>query len=156
MWVLRWPVVLVLLGYVVVCVAAAAGLTADKLGLALDHEIWSAFAASASGAGWIETALWAGAGVMLFISAVRLVRRTQGFWAWLLGFAAYGARWALSETGGDFVAEASAVRSLDDAAPVAANVVSNYPLVLLFALLVVGLLILVIDGADKRWARRGA
>ncbi|NWG52785.1 MAG: hypothetical protein HXY28_03620 [Hydrogenophilaceae bacterium] len=157
MFILRWPLALVLFGYCLLFLGAATGVAADRLGLGLDSAIWDAFVMRAAGVTWIETALWAAAGIFLFISGVRLIRRTQGFWAWLLGFACYGVRWGLTTVKSDdnIIADAAAVRTPEQALETAVEATTNYPLIALLALLIVGLLILIVDTADKRWSRRG-
>ncbi|MBI1186368.1 MAG: hypothetical protein GC206_03420 [Alphaproteobacteria bacterium] len=156
MFILRWPLVLILFGYCVLFVAAAAGIAADRLGLGLESAVWDSFIMRASGVTWLETALWAASGIFLFIAAVRLIRRTQGFWAWLLGFACYGVRWGLTTVKSDdnIIADAASVRSAEQALETAVEATANYPLLALAVLLVVGLLILIVDTADKRWSRR--
>lgn len=156
MFILRWPLVLVLFGYCILFLAAAAGVAADRLGLGLESAIWDSFVMRAAGVTWVETALWAAAGIFLFISGVRLIRRTQGFWAWLLGFACYGIRWGLTTVKSDdnIIADAAAVRTAEEAIEAAAQATTDTPLIALGALLVVGLLILIVDTADKRRSRR--
>jgi len=156
MFVLRWPLVLVLFGYCVLFIAAAAGVAADRLGLGLDSEVWASFTMQAADVTWVETALWAASGIFLFISGVRLIRQTQGFWAWLIGFACYGVRWGLStvRSENNIIADAAAVRSPEEALQTAVQATTNYPLIALAVLLVAGLLILIVDTADKRRSRR--
>ena len=96
MWIVRWPIVLALFVYVIVCAGLAAGAAVDRLGLApFENPAWRRFSEYAVNTTWLQTALCAGGAVLLFVAAVRLIRRTQAFWAWLIGFAMIGARWGL-------------------------------------------------------------
>jgi hypothetical protein len=113
----------------------------------------------ASEAGWIDVAMLAGAGLFFLISAIRLMRRTQGFWTWLIGFALYGGRWAMAQHDG-LVATVQGIDPniymqpqdvLADLGAPAAQVA------LLAIVFIVGLLILVIDGADRAyWDKQAA
>jgi len=110
---------------------------------------------------WVETGLRYAAGLFFLIAAVRLIRRTQGFWTWLLGFACHGGRWAWQQQSqGDIVSSVRRINpqvylhpqdmlgSLDS---------TESQVALLAAILIVGLLILVIDAADRaHWDRQGA
>lgn len=159
MFILRWPVVLVLLAYFLMCAAGALGLGASLLGLDLDNDVWRDFLASAQGADWRETALLAAAAVFLFIAAVRLMRRTQGFLTWLLGFACLVGRYALVTLAQDdnIIADAAAVSDLEEATKVAAAAINDYPLVFLAILFICGVIILFVDTADRAyWRKRGA
>ncbi|MBI1251370.1 MAG: hypothetical protein GC189_07850 [Alphaproteobacteria bacterium] len=142
MWILRWPLVLILLVYVAACVFPAAVTTLEhvqigNIDVARYSDRLSALGASATP---LEAGLWYGAAVFLFIAMVRLMRRTQAFWAWLIGFALYGARWALWK-------QAEGGLTLD----------SQYPLAdyaPIGVLLAVGLVILLVDGGDRAYWRR--
>jgi hypothetical protein len=110
---------------------------------------------------WVETGLRYAAGIFFLIAAVRLIRRTQGFWTWLLGFACYGGRWAWqAQSQGDIVNSVRKINpqvylhpqdmlgSLDS---------TESQVALLAVILIVGLVILVIDAADRaHWDRQGA
>jgi hypothetical protein len=109
---------------------------------------------------WVETGLLYGAGLFFLISAVRLIRRTQGFWTWLLGFACFGGRWAWKQQAhGDLVSTVRGINprvylhpqdllgSLDG---------PESQVGLLAIILIIGLIILVIDAADRsHWDRQG-
>jgi hypothetical protein len=142
MWVLRWPLVLILLVYVAACVFPAGVTTLQRFDAPAVEiaEVSSTLADLGAAASPLEAGLWYGAGLFLFIAMVRLIRRTQAFWMWLVGFALYGGRWALwtQQNGG---------LTLDTAYPVA----DFGPIGLL---LVVGLAILAVDGADRAYWRR--
>ncbi len=106
---------------------------------------------------WLEAGLWYGAGVLFLVAAIRLMRRTQGFWVWLLGFACYGGRWAAPQQNGPV----ETIQGLDLNAylkPEALLATPTSPeaqLGLLGIVLIVGLLILIIDAADRAyWDRQ--
>jgi hypothetical protein len=173
-FILRWPAILVMLALVLLCTAgalAAAGLIADFQAPAsgvgqIDTQIAEAQdAAEGSGAAnatWIDVGLLAGAAIFFLISAVRLIRRTQGFWTWLLGFALYGGRWAWSQQyneGGvtgtvqsvDINAYAQPQALLADLGSPTAQVG------ILAIILVVGLIVFIVDAADRAyWNSQGA
>lgn len=168
MWILRWPVVLILLvlTFVNSWLPAAATAGAQLRIAALNDTIESLRASSPFIAGaleygaqanWLEAGLWFAAGLFFLISAVRLMRRTQGFWMWLLGFACYGGRWAVTQQNeGGLIATVQSITpesiAPENLTPEAAPV----QLGLLAFHLVVGLIILVIDAADRAyWDRNG-
>jgi hypothetical protein len=159
MWIVRWPIVLALFAYVIVCAGLAAGTTADRLGIVpLDHASWRRFSEYAVNTTWLQTALWAGAAILLFVAAVRLIRRTQAFWAWLIGFGLFGARWGLMRQaeGGlsvDLAQISNEVATKEGAQRLASSVAYDFGLV--GVLLIIGLVILMVDAADRaHWARR--
>ena len=98
-FILRWPAILVLL--VLVLLSALGALTAGAVLGNLPVVVPQVQEpAASSGAGqqtWIDVALLGGAALFFLISSIRLMRRTQGFWSWLLGFACYGGRWAWTQ-----------------------------------------------------------
>ena len=107
---------------------------------------------------WIDAGLWWAAGLCFLVAAIRLIRRTQGFWAWLLGFAAYGARWGLAQQNDGGLEQT--LRSVDpnaylDPTKLAADTTSATAQVgVLGVILIVGLLILIVDAADRaHWNR---
>jgi hypothetical protein len=110
---------------------------------------------------WVETGLRYGAGVFFLIAAVRLIRRTQGFWTWLLGFACYGGRWAWQQQSqGDIV---NSVRNINPQIYLHPQDMlgsldsTESQVALLAVILIVGLIILIIDAADRaHWDRQGA
>lgn len=170
-FILRWPAILALFALALLSfigAAGAAGVIAgyEAPGVGVEQvdtrvaEAQSAAAESgAAQAGWIDVGLLAGAGLFFLIAAVRLIRRTQGFWTWLIGFALYGGRWALAQQG-DLV---ETIRGIDptvymqpqavlaDLATVEAQVG------LLAVVLIVGLFIFIVDAADRAyWDKQGA
>ncbi|MGE0596917.1 MAG: hypothetical protein AB7P07_11145 [Hyphomonadaceae bacterium] len=164
LFILRWPVVLILLALVALCflgaAAAAGALTGFDTGMAQVQEAQAAAVeAGAAQATWIDVGLFAGAAIFFLISAIRLMRRTQGFWTWLLGFALYGARWALAQTEG----LAATVQGIDlnsflQPQAIVADLASPEAQVsLLGILLIVGLIIFILDVADRAyWDRQEA
>lgn len=162
-FVLRWPAVLVLLALVVISLGAAFAATvvlADlpiDLGAVLSQEQISAIGTAT----WIEAGLWYGAGLFFLISAIRLIRRTQGFWVWLLGFACYGGRWAWAQQQqGDLVATVQGVDPNAYLKPetLAADTASTEAqLAILGIILIVGLIVFIVDAADRAyWNKHGA
>jgi hypothetical protein len=163
-FILRWPAILVLLALVLLsflgAVAGAGAITGFNTGLApvQDAQV-AATEAGAAQATWLDVGLWAGAGVFFLIAAVRLMRRTQGFWTWLLGFALYGANWALAQQGG----LAATVQNIDpnvymQPQVVASDLASTEAQVgILGIILIVGLVVFIVDAADRAyWDKQGA
>lgn len=169
-FILRWPSILVLLALVLLCVVGAVaaagvltGVTAPAVGVeTLDAEIAAAQGAAetrAADATWIDVGLLAGAALFFLIAAVRLMRRTQGFWTWLLGFALYGGRWAYNQQDGLL----PTIQGIDPNAylqPQALLADLGSPTAqvgVLGIVLIVGLLIFIIDAADRSyWDKQGA
>ncbi|MGD9968572.1 MAG: hypothetical protein AB7T59_18795 [Hyphomonadaceae bacterium] len=173
-FILRWPAILAMLALVLFCVAgalAAAGLITDIQAPAVgveqvDSQVAEAQSAAggtgAADATWIDVGLLAGAAIFFLISAVRLIRRTQAFWTWLLGFALYGGRWAWSQQyseggvmgtiqGVDISAYAQPQLLVADLGSPAAQVG------ILGIILIVGFFVLIVDAADRAyWDRQGA
>src|SRR5262245_39112825 len=103
-FILRWPAVLVLLALVLLSFIGAATVGAALANLTAPQVQDAQIAAEGAGVAqqtWLDVGLWAGAGLFFLISLVRLIRRTQGFWTWLLGFLCYGGRWAWAQQQGD-------------------------------------------------------
>jgi hypothetical protein len=164
LFIVRWPVVLVLFALMLFCfLGAAAGagaITGFATGVAEVQQVQTAAVDAGAGqVSWIEVGLLAGAGLFFLISAVRLMRRTQGFWTWLLGFALFGGRWALAQRG-DLAATIQELRVNDYLQPQAilADTASPEAQVgLLGIILIVGLLIFILDAADRaHWDKQGA
>ncbi len=166
MFILRWPAILALFALALLSFLGALAGAGALTGFQLDVDMArvqdaqaAATAAGAPGSTWIDVALWAGAGLFFLISAIRLIRRTQGFWSWLIGFALYGANWALSQQG-SFVDTVSAIdpRAYLEPQTILSDLATPEAQVgLLGLILVVGLLIFVIDAADRAyWDRQGA
>lgn len=162
-FILRWPSILVLLGLsllsIVGALAAGGLITGYEAPIAQVREAQaSAAETGAAEATWIDVGLLAGAGVFFLISAIRLIRRTQGFWTWLLGFACYGGRWAMAQEG-DLVAM---VRGVDVNAYLQPQVLitdlttPEAQVGLLGLVLVIGLLVFIVDAADRAyWDKHG-
>lgn len=163
-FIIRWPAILVLLALVLISLGAAVATGLVLGGAPID--LGAVFAQEQIERlrtfSWIEVGLWAGAGLLFLISAVRLIRRTQGFWAWLLGFACYGGRWAWSQQagGGDVVATVQSIDVNAYTRPVAlfeAADSTESQLAILAILLILGALIWIVDAADRAyWNREGA
>lgn len=161
MFILRWPTVLILFGLVLLCLGAAAATSAIRLDAPIDTSMLSADQlATIQQASWLETGLWAGAGLFFLISAIRLIRRTQAFWTWLIAFACYGGRWAVAQQdSGGLQAAASNLNaaSFQPAMMTAAPEAPAAQISVLGAILIIGLIIFVIDAADRAyWDRQGA
>jgi hypothetical protein len=172
-FVLRWPAVLVLLAMVLLCFAGAlgaAGLVADFQAPAsgveqVDAQVAEAQLAAADTAAveasWIDVGLLAGAGVFFLISAIRLMRKTQGFWTWLLGFALYGGRWGWQHSNeGDALAT---LRNIDFNTYTQPQVIASdlgspeAQVALLGLVVIVGLFVFIVDAADRSyWDKQGA
>jgi hypothetical protein len=158
-FILRWLLILILAAFVGQMLAAQPLLgliqTHSGVDLTLLKTAWSGLAHHND---WVEATLWYAAAAFLLIAVIRLARRTQAFWMWLLAFAFLGARWGLSLR----AVEGGAVGflqglTLERFQP--ALLVANPPLlsiVLLIKLLIIGLLILVVDHDDKAYWDRHA
>lgn len=161
-FILRWPAILVELALVFLsatgALAAAGAITGFHADVAQVQEAQNA--ANAAGAGqvsWIDVGLWGCAALFFLISAIRLMRRTQGFWTWLLGFALYGGRWAYAQRGGI----EDTIRSIDPNVYRAPQALLNdlgspaAQVGLLAIVLIVGLLVFIVDAADRaHWDRQ--
>ncbi|HET9232400.1 MAG TPA: hypothetical protein VFO00_14020 [Vitreimonas sp.] len=164
MFILRWPAILALFALTLLsflgAAAAAGALTGFDTGVAQVQEAQvSAAAAGAGQSTWIDVGLWAGAGLFFLIAAVRLIRKTQGFWTWLIGFALYGGRWAMAQEGAllDTVKGINPQAYLTPQSIVADLATPEAQVGLLGLILVVGLLIFVIDAGDRSyWDKQGA
>jgi hypothetical protein len=161
-FILRWPAILVLLLLVFVSFGAAFAGTVHLAELPIALPMTAEQEATIAQLSWIEVGLWAGAGLFFLISAVRLIRRTQGFWVWLIGFGFYGARWAMAQQneGGGLVANVQSidVNAYTAPAELAANTGGTEAQVaILGIILIVGLLIFIVDAADRSyWDKQGA
>jgi len=171
-FILRWPAVLALFALVLLCGVGALGAAGLRTGVEapqtgierVDTQVAAAQDVAeqtgAADATWIDIGLLAGAAIFFLISAIRLIRRTQGFWTWLLGFALYGGRWAWSQ-GQDIVASVQTIdlnAYRDPQTLWTANADSTEAQVgMLAIILVVGLLAFIVDAADRAyWDRQGA
>lgn len=163
-FIIRLPSILVLLALVALSVLGALGAASMITGYAPPIAVVQGAQAEAAGtaaadANWIDVGLFAAAAIFFLISAIRLIRRTQAFWSWLLGFAAYAGRWAYAQGEG----VVGQVRGIDPGAYLAPQGLLNdlasteAQVALLAITVIVGLLIFVIDAADRAyWDRRGA
>ncbi len=159
LFIFRTLMVLVLIALAAASLFPAAIVAIDRMDLALDLSSLSPeLAALAAGATWLEAALWFAAGLLFLIASVRLVRRTEGFWVWLIGFALYSSRWAVTVED-----QSGLMKSLQSVTPESFTpdqITSASPaaqLIILGAHLAVGLIILAIDVADRRyWDSHGA
>jgi hypothetical protein len=163
-FILRWPAVLALFALVAACVlsalAAAGALAGFTAPIAQVQDVQAeAASAGAAQATWIDVGLLAGAALFFLIAAIRLMRRTQGFWTWLLGFACFGGLWAYQEGQGvvdrimaiDINVYRAPQALLADSGSFEARVG------ILAIILLVGVIIAIIDGADRAyWDREGA
>ena len=171
MFILRWPAILALFALTLLSFLGAAGAAAEITGFQapavgveqVDRQVMDAQgAAAATGAAtatWIDVGLLAGAGLFFLIAAVRLIRKTQGFWTWLIGFALYGARWALEQQGNlvETVKGINPQAYLEPQTILADVGTPEARVALLGLILVVGLLIFVIDSGDRSyWDKQGA
>lgn len=161
-FILRWPAILVLLLLVLASLGAAFAGTVHLAQLPIQLPLTADQEATINALTWIEVGLWAGAGLFFLISAVRLMRRTQGFWTWLIGFGFYGARWAMAQQneGGGLVANVQSIDINAYTAPaeLAANTGGTEAQVgILGIILIVGLIIFIVDTADRAyWDKQGA
>lgn len=164
MFILRWPAILALFALSLLsflgAAAAAGAITGFDVGMAQVEEVQrSAAAAGAAQNTWVDVGLWAGAGLFFLISAVRLIRKTQGFWTWLIGFALYGGRWALAQEGSlvDTVKGINPSAYLEPQSILSDLATPEAQVGLLGLILIVGLLIFVIDAGDRAyWDKQGA
>jgi hypothetical protein len=162
-FIVRLPAILALLVLVVASLGPAIAATLVLTGLPFDlaaligADAAAQLRADSAASTWLEVGLWYGAGVMFLIAAIRLMRRTQGFWLWLLGFACFGARWAVPQENGPL----ETIKNLDlnnylkPDVLMAASTSSETQLGLLGIVVVVGLMILIVDAADRsHWNRQ--
>lgn len=161
-FILRWPAIAALLLLVLASLGAAFAGTVHLAELPIQLPLTADQQATVNALTWLEVGLWTGAGLFFLIAAVRLMRRTQGFWTWLIGFGFYGARWAIAQQneGGGLVAN---VQSIDvNAYRAPAELVENTggteaQVGILAIILIVGLLIFIVDAVDRaHWDKQGA
>jgi hypothetical protein len=107
---------------------------------------------------WVQVALWAGAGLFFLISAIRLMRATQGWFLWLLGVVCYVGRWVAGQGGPE--AALGQVSDLDAGAylkpgELLGDLTAPEVQVGRFSLLLLlGLIVLIVDLSDKARRRR--
>lgn len=172
-FILRWPAILVLLALMLLSLAGALGAAGVITGYdvpsigqqQVDAQVAEAQVAAeevAAQASWTDVGLLAAAGVFFLIAAVRLIRRTQGFWMWLLGFACYGGRWAWDQQQSDGGLAATVqginVNAYSQPASLVADTGSTEAQIgLLGIVLIVGLIVFIVDAADRAyWDKQGA
>ena len=162
MFIIRWPVALVLLLLALSTLAAAAttGIVLGHAPIDLSAYLTPEQIATLSNTSWLEVGLWAGAGLFFLISMIRLLRRTQAFWTWLLAFALYGGRWAVgqqSQGGLEATAQSLTANSFQPEALTSTPEAPAAQVTVLAAILIVGLVIFLIDAADRAyWDKQGA
>ncbi|HCK85116.1 MAG TPA: hypothetical protein DHW63_11560 [Hyphomonadaceae bacterium] len=107
---------------------------------------------------WPEVVLWGGAGLFFLISSIRLMRRTQAWFMWFMGFACLVGRWVLGQGGVEQAV--SAVQGVDVGAylkpeDLLGDVTAPEVQVGRFGvLLLLGLIVLIVDLADRaHWKR---
>jgi hypothetical protein len=169
-FILRWPAILALLALVLLCFAGAlaaagaiTGFEAPGVGVdQVDSQVAQAQVAAANSgaatASWVEVGLLAGAGLFFLICAIRLMRRTQGFWTWLIGFALFGGRWAWTQSDG-----LATIQGIDPKAYLQPQVIASdlttteAQVGILAIVLILGLIIWIVDAADRSyWDKQGA
>lgn len=161
-FILRWPAILVLLLLALASLGAAFAGTIHLAQLPIQLPLTADQEATINSLTWIEVGLWAGAGLFFLIAAVRLIRRTQAFWTWLIGFAFYGGRWAIAQQNesGGLVANLQSidVNAYRAPAELAANTGGTEAQVgLLGIIVIVGILIFIVDAVDRAyWDKQGA
>ena len=155
MFILRWLVILILLVFIAANLfpaLIASAVQTDVVDVGQYSQLLQQLGASSV---WYEIALWYGSAVLLFIAMIRLIRKTQAFWAWLLGFACYGAHWALAEQREGGVMTTLQSISLDSINPANIGPESPVPaLGLIVLLLIIGILIWMIDHGDRAYWNR--
>jgi hypothetical protein len=162
-FILRLPAILVLLVLVLVSLAGAFAATVvlAHLPVSLTAVLSQANVDQLSRFNWLQTGLLYGAGLFFLVSTIRLMRRTQGFWTWLLGFACFGGRWALAQQdNGGLVGTVQHINPNAYMQPQTLIATPDAPeaqVALLGAILLVGLIILIVDAADRaHWDSQGA
>ncbi len=152
MFLLRLPVALALLALVAVSLLGAGVTTATRLEVAQIAAVSAEAEAYGQSTTWLQAGLMYAAALSFFIAMVRLLRRTHGFWPWLVGFALYGAAWALAHSIDEWSALIAATPQFgevtaENAGQIAIQALDQGVLPLAVSL-VTGLLILVIDAID--------
>lgn len=162
MFIVRWPVALVLLLLALISLAGAAlaGAVVGGAPIDLSGFVPQENVETLRNFSWLEIALWAGAGLFFLIAMIRLLRRTQAFWTWLIAFALYGGRWAVgqqSQGGLEETAQSLTANSFQPEALTATPEAPAAQVTVLAAILIVGLVIFLIDAADRHyWDKQGA
>lgn len=165
--ILRWPAALVLLALVLFtalgALASAGFLTGFEAPIEQVQDVQAEAAASgAADATWLDVGLFSAAAIFFLIAAVRLIRRTQAFFMWLLGFACFAGRWiwVQQQSGADLLATVQGVdlNAYTQPAALAENTGSTEAQLGIMAIvLIVGVLALIVDAADRAyWDKQGA
>ncbi|MGE3142453.1 MAG: hypothetical protein AB7L65_03975 [Hyphomonadaceae bacterium] len=160
MWTLRWPAALLLLVLATVSLVGAGAVTAARLDAPQLADLSERAVEYGRSATWLQAGMMYAAALMFFISMVRLLRRTQAFWYWLLGFGLFGASWALTHNIQQWGALAQTMPRFDaltsqNAAEIFAQALDQ-GLAPLAACLLAGLAVAFVDGADRaHWDRHG-
>ncbi|MBC7770081.1 MAG: hypothetical protein H7124_14960 [Phycisphaerales bacterium] len=164
--ILRLPAILALFALMALsllgALVAAGNITGFVAPIAQVQEMQAAAAESgAAEATWIDVGMLAGAALFFLISAVRMMRRTQGFWTWLLGFACYGGRWAWSQQeSGNLMATIQGVDLNAYRNPQALLTDLSTPegqIGMLAVVLIVGIVVFLVDAMDRSyWDKQGA
>lgn len=162
-FILRWPAILALFALVLLSLAGALVATSVLAHLPVDLSAYLPADATEmlSHTTWLETGLLYGAALFFLISAIRLIRLTQGFWTWLLGFACFGGHWALTQqSSGGLVATVQGLKLQSFQQPQALLNDTSAPetqVALLAIVLIIGLIIFIVDAADRAyWDRQAA
>ncbi|HVY87019.1 MAG TPA: hypothetical protein VG943_17935 [Caulobacterales bacterium] len=159
LFIARWLLVLVLLVLVAASLFPAAVTTMVQNHVPVDLSAVSGELQQLGAAATpLETGLWYAAAFFFLVSAIRLIRRTQAFWAWLLAFACYGGRWALAQQAqpGGALGTLQGLNVNDFRPENLAEAGPSAQITLLGLILVIGLALLLMDIADRRfWDRQG-
>ena len=151
---LRWLVILILLAFVAASLFPAAVATLVQTDLIDVTSISDKLQAMARNATPIEMALWYGAAVMFALTIIRLIRRTRSFWVYAIGFLLYAGHWYMAKQAEGGALQLLQSFTLDSFMPANLSVESGAVEVLVLVMLVlVGLIIFVIHGADRRALR---
>ena len=157
---LRLLAILALLAVALLVWAAAAAVTINLAALPVDVGaiVGEDQLETIRSVSWPEAALWGGAGLFFLISAIRLMRRTQAWFMWLLGFACLVGRWVLGQ--GGYEQAIATVQGLDvgaylKPAELLGDVTAPEVQVGRFGVVVLlGLIVLIVDIADRsHWKR---
>lgn len=162
-FILRWPAILALFALVAIALLGAFAITVALAHLPVDlsGSLSEQDVQTLGQSTWLDAGLLYGAGLFFLISAIRLIRKTQGFWTWLLGFACYGGHWALTQqSSGGLVAT---VQSIDVQSYVQPEALVSNPgapaaqVGIIGIILIVGLFVFIADAADRAyWDRQAA
>ena len=151
-FILRWLLIVVLLFLAVTLLGPAVLVTLQRVHAPIDLSALPMDLSAYADASWLLIGLLYAAGVFFLIASIRLMRKTQGFWAWLLGFAAYGAEWGLvQQHEGGLMTQ---LQGIDWAGMSVEKLAAGGPeaqVAALVIMLIVGLLIFIVDWADRAY-----